>query len=273
MASAGQWDGSGLMAGDWIKVEKCSPNKPEVMRLARLWGVPLDQALGALVRFWVWIDDASVDGVVDGVASHEIDDMMRMNGFAQGLAAVNWLEIDDAKPAIRIPNFDAHNSETSKKRALRNARQARWREKSVDAPPSTKASTREEKRREDIKPKTLVRKTPRTQQLESPTDEHHQIAAERGLSCQAEFAKYRDWQAATGKRHRDEVAGFRNWLRNAKPLAVVGGRDAGNWWDSEQGTLAKGRELDMTPHGGEGWAEFRARIRQRMRAQQGVAAA
>jgi hypothetical protein len=208
------------VAGDWIKVEKCSAGKPEVMRLARLWGVPQDQAFGMLVRFWVWIDDACVDGLVDGVASHEIDDMMRFPGFAQGLVAVKWLEIDDKQPSTRIPNFDKHNAETSKKRALRNERQARWRSKHVDAHVDVAASTREEKKREDIDNSLRSLSTPRKQKLEAPTEEHEGIAAERGLSCQTEFQKYRDWQASTGKRHKDESAGFRNWLRNAKqPIA------------------------------------------------------
>ena len=210
------------MAGDWIKLEKCSPNKPEVMRLARMWGVPQDQAFGALMRFWIWIDDACVDGRVDGVASHEVDDMMHFPGFAAGLKAVGWLHVDEEKPSLSIPNFGKHNEETSKKRALRNARQARWRSNSVDvrvdghvdATPSTKASTREEKKREEID--NSLRSLSKRATLNAPSEEHEAIASERGLSCQTEFAKYRDWQASTGKRHKDETAGFRNWLRNAK---------------------------------------------------------
>jgi hypothetical protein len=137
------------VAGDWIKLEKCSPNKPEIMRLARLWGMSQDAAFGAVARFWIWIDDACVDGLVDGVASHEVDAMMHFAGFAQGLVAVGWLEIDDTKPSLRIPNFAKHNTETSKKRALKNDRQARWRAKHVDAHVDATPSTREEKKREE----------------------------------------------------------------------------------------------------------------------------
>lgn len=201
------------MAGDWIKLEKCSPNKPEVMRLARMWGIPQDQAFGVLARFWIWLDDACVDGVVDGVASHEIDDMMRFPGFAQGLRAVGWLEIDEDYLRIRVPNFDKHNSETSKKRALKSDRQARWRAKPVDASVDATPSTRKEKKRID----TSLRSVSKRATLNAPTEEHEVLAEERGVSCQAEFQKYRDWLAASGRRHKDEVAGFRNWLRNARP--------------------------------------------------------
>lgn len=54
-----------------------------------------------------------------------------------------------------------------------------------------------------------------------------------------------------------------------KQQAKNGKHAAGAWWESEQGILAKGKELDMTPYGGEGWPEFKARINQRLRAQSG----
>ena len=61
--------------------------------------------------------------------------------------------------------------------------------------------------------------------LAAPTDEHQRIAQEAGVSCADEWAKYRDWLAANGRSHKDEVAGFRNWLRRATTYArprVVG---------------------------------------------------
>lgn len=76
----------------------------------------------------------------------------------------------------------------------------------------------------------------RRKKLDAPTEEHERIAAERGISCEAEWAKYRDWLAANGKRHADEVAGFRNWLRNAKVVAAPFGR---------QTTLAEKRAANI----------------------------
>jgi hypothetical protein len=60
--------------------------------------------------------------------------------------------------------------------------------------------------------------------LDAPTDEHERLAAEQGVNCQAEFRKYRDWLAANGRRQRDEIAGFRNWLRKAGEFRA---RDSG----------------------------------------------
>ena len=58
-----------------------------------------------------------------------------------------------------------------------------------------------------------------TRTLAEPTSEHTDLAAEEKVDCQAEFRKYRDWLNAQGKKHRDEHAGFRNWLRRAGEFA------------------------------------------------------
>lgn len=135
------------MAGDWIKVETCTPGKAEIIRLARLLSMKHDEALGVVVRFWMWADTNTVDGRVDGVASTDVDAVLSCPGICRALEAVGWLVIDKEKESIKIPKFDRHNGESAKKRALTNRRQAKWRNASVDGASSTSASTREEKRR------------------------------------------------------------------------------------------------------------------------------
>lgn len=51
--------------------------------------------------------------------------------------------------------------------------------------------------------------------LREPGDEHRSLATSLKVDCNAEFQKYRDWLKTNGKRHKDESAGFRNWLRKA----------------------------------------------------------
>jgi len=51
----------------------------------------------------------------------------------------------------------------------------------------------------------------------APTDKHRQLAATRGIDCDAEAEKMRDWAAAKGETGKDWDARFRNWLRNARP--------------------------------------------------------
>jgi hypothetical protein len=140
------------MAGEWIKMEHTLPEKPEVMRMARALGVDADLIVGKLARLWGWIDGVSVDGSVDGVVAADVDRICRCDGFAAACVLVGWLLVDDAAERVTLPNFDNHNGETAKKRALKNRRQAKWRanvDDSVDVAASTSASTREEKRREE----------------------------------------------------------------------------------------------------------------------------
>ena len=57
------------MAGDWIKIEKATCAKPEVLRIAASLSIPVDQALGLCVRFWCWCDDQLMDGHAPGVTN------------------------------------------------------------------------------------------------------------------------------------------------------------------------------------------------------------
>ncbi len=153
------------MAGEWIKIESITPDKPEVIRLTRILNagrelslkLDRDLILGKLVRLWSWFDRVSVDGVVDGVVSTDVDDLVRLPGFIDALKVVGWIDFDDEKERVWIPNFDEHNGDSAKKRAQKSRRQARWRAgpddagdelPDVDGAASTGASTREEKRRE-----------------------------------------------------------------------------------------------------------------------------
>jgi len=147
------------MAGDWIKVEHATTRKAEVMKMARMLGVNRREMVGTLVDFFVWCDANCVDGIVDGVVDADVDEVMMCPGLSAVLKEVGWLSFDADPPKMRMVNWDRHNGETAKKRALKNRAQSKWRA-NVDAAQSTKASTREEKRREDIKSKSIARKKP-----------------------------------------------------------------------------------------------------------------
>lgn len=126
-------------------------SKPEVIRIGRILGLSPEAVCGWLLKFWGWIDANSVDGVVDGVVDGDVDMVIALPGLASALESVKWLEFDAERRRMVVPNFDRHNGESSKKRALKNRRQARWRDGVVDGDASQKTSTREEKKREDIK--------------------------------------------------------------------------------------------------------------------------
>jgi hypothetical protein len=142
------------MAGDWIKMECTTPDKPEVIRMADLLDLDQDAVLGKLVRLWMWADLQSVDGNALRVTERALDRIVFCPGFAAALRQVGWLKGRDA--ALQLPNFDRHNGQSAKKRAETNRRVAKHRQKQrarnddVTQPALQKALP--EKRREDIKP-------------------------------------------------------------------------------------------------------------------------
>jgi hypothetical protein len=193
------------MAGDWIKVTHAVLDKPEIRKTARMLGVKHGEALELYLRWWVWLDVNSVDGLVDACVDADVDELLHCPGFAATMRAVGWLETDEATGQLRVSGFELHNGESSKKRALKNKRQANWRESvdaRVDAAPSTKASTREEKRRD-------------TTEREIPTPEHRDLATALAVDCDVEWVKYQDHQKNAKRKHSDLEAGFRNWIRRA----------------------------------------------------------
>lgn len=131
------------MAGDWIKFEHATLDKPEVLVLADYLETTPDDVIGKLLRVWVWFDKNSVSGdacgVTDVTLMKFIDRLVDRQGFAACLKKVGWLGTDG------LPNFDRHNGETAKKRALTSRRTKKWRDDSVTQTPSP------EKRREEVK--------------------------------------------------------------------------------------------------------------------------
>jgi hypothetical protein len=129
------------MAGDWIKVEHTLPDKPEVVRLAEILKMDQDAVTGKLLRFWIWCNQQSATGDALGVTNSFLDRLTNCSGFAAGLLEVGWLTSRNG--ALSVPNFDRHNTQTAKNRALTADRMKRQR----DARSVTNASP--EKRREE----------------------------------------------------------------------------------------------------------------------------
>jgi hypothetical protein len=122
------------MAGDWIKVEHTTPDKPEVMAMAELLDFDTAEAMhkpdaivGKLIRLWVWADQQTFDGEAGGngvsVTKAFLDRLTCCDGFASALESVGWLKVEDGR--VVFPNFSRHNLETAKSRALGRNRKAR----------------------------------------------------------------------------------------------------------------------------------------------------
>jgi hypothetical protein len=150
------------MAGDWIKLQKDTFEKPEVVSIAEFLNLDPDTVVGKLARIWSWFDTHTVDGNATSVTFAFVNRLTGVTGFAEQLAAVGWL--CQGEGGLTLPNFDFHNGETAKSRALGKNRTEKHRSNAdtvtknanSNADTVTKAlpeKRREEKRREDKKEK------------------------------------------------------------------------------------------------------------------------
>jgi hypothetical protein len=130
---------------DWMKVEKKTPRKPEIFRMAEILGVSRGDVFLACFDVWSWADDESQDGYVHSVTSSAIDSIAGIAGFADALSEVGWLNLRTG--AVEIPNFVRHMGQSAKSRALTSIRMTRSRLRKCDAPSVTEPSP--DKRREE----------------------------------------------------------------------------------------------------------------------------
>lgn len=141
------------MAGEWLKMECATPDKPEVFAItaAMGWDDP-DLAVGKLFRVWRWFDQQTTDGNARGVTAALLDRIAGATGFAQAMIDVGWLVVTTT--GVELPNFDKHNGATAKGRAQGAKRVANHRSNvnsngECNGKSVTHALPREEKRRED----------------------------------------------------------------------------------------------------------------------------
>jgi len=144
------------MAGDWIIVENVTPDKPEIFQIAEQFGIDPDAVLGKVIRIWIWADQQTYDGDAGSVTLALLDRVAGMEKFGKALQRAGWLRKEGGR--FVFPNFDRHNGQTAKQRALTRKRMAKLRGKTGDAPGVTKSSP--EKRREEKSSCTNVQETP-----------------------------------------------------------------------------------------------------------------
>jgi len=150
------------MAGEWLKFEKATPDKPEVFAIAARLDLDPDAVVGKLIRVWSWFDTHTVDGNGRSVTPALLDRIASVTGFTRAMEAEGWIVVTPA--GVSLPNFDRHTGETAKGRALGAKRSADHRAKSNGdsvTPTVTAALPREEKKREEQEqePKAVVQRT------------------------------------------------------------------------------------------------------------------
>jgi len=140
------------MAGDWIKFELTTLDKPEVCQIADLADIDPDAVVGKLMRVWGWFDQQTENGNAPSVSKKLLDRLVGVIGFCEHMKSVAWMiEIDGV---ISLPHFDRHNGKTAKNRLLTAKRVANHKASNVksNAANVSGALPKEEKRREDQNP-------------------------------------------------------------------------------------------------------------------------
>ena len=222
------------MAGDWMKVEKNTPDKPEVFAIADSLCIDPDAVFGKCFRVWGWFDSNTTNGKANGVcvSKNLIDRLVSVHGFADAMLSVGWLVEDGT--GVAASNFERHNGETAKKRALTAKRVAKHSEK-TNATPNAEltldALPREEKRREDIsKPNGLDSVLPKkgTQLPDDfkPNDTGARYAEDRNIDTEVEIESFRNWHKAKGSLMKDWQAAWRTWCDKAQQFQAKGGKGA-----------------------------------------------
>ena len=143
------------MAGDWIKVEAVTPEKPEVWLVAEAMGLSPDEVLGKLIRIWIWADQQTYDGNAGSVTKALLDRITGCTGFADELLKIGWLKSESH--GLVFPNFDRHNGKSAKNRALTKKR--------VDShrnAPSVTFALPEKRREEKSKKESIKERRPKS---------------------------------------------------------------------------------------------------------------
>jgi hypothetical protein len=107
----------------WLKIEHETPEKPEVIAIASMLNLSPDETFGVIFRMWRWFDTHTRDGNARSVTSALLDKLLGVTGFAEAVISVGWLLVTDN--GLQLPNFERHNGQTSKERALTAKRVAR----------------------------------------------------------------------------------------------------------------------------------------------------
>ncbi len=218
---------------------------PAVISIAGKIGLDEFAVVGRLQYLWAWFDAQSRDGHAIGVTEAWVNRKVQCDGFAQAMVSAGWLIVH--ADGLEVPNFDRHNGDTAKTRALGTKRKQKERSKDeshasvsdesreTSRSERDKSETREEKRREEEKTTTanaVVRK-PRGSRLPEgwePSEDGRAYASARGLNPQDELDAFRDHWTAESRATASKLdwnAAWRTWCRNAVKFKRPSERNVG----------------------------------------------
>jgi hypothetical protein len=216
------------MAGEWLKMECATPDKPEVLALTVKmgWDDP-DLTVGKLFRLWRWFDQQTTDGNAHGVSAALLDKQVGVSGFIQALSEVGWVDFDS--DGVRLLGFEKHNGATAKSRAQTAKRVANFKSNGEgnakgNAVSVSEALARVEKSREENKEEGKADASPIGSRLPTDwvmNDEYREFCLQTRPDLNPEivasqFADY--WHGVPGSKGRKAnwLATWRNWVREQR---------------------------------------------------------
>lgn len=116
-----------MSSTNWMKVQKTTPDKPEILLIANALDKPQAEAFLAFFRLWTYFDDHTEEGEMPFFGFPFLDKQAGLPGFAQACTEVGWLVVSGK--TLYISNWDRHNSQSAKRRALDAERKAKARAK------------------------------------------------------------------------------------------------------------------------------------------------
>ena len=113
------------MAGAWIKLQVNLARSAKVMQFAAALRMRRREALGMAVEWFCWVDAQCANGCT-GLLPEQVDDVMGCERLADALLAVGWGFVG-TDGFLYVADFEQHNGEGAKARALAAERQAKKR--------------------------------------------------------------------------------------------------------------------------------------------------
>jgi hypothetical protein len=109
----------------WVKARKNLWDDEKTHAIALLVGLDVFATAGRLLYIWAWADGRLHEDRCAMLTPVWLDGFIRCPGFAQAMARVGWLVIED--DGLRFPNFGEHNWQDQRKKELAAARYKRYR--------------------------------------------------------------------------------------------------------------------------------------------------
>jgi hypothetical protein len=194
----------------WIKMRHNLDTDPDVIAIAAFLDSDVLSVIGRLWKLWSWADEHSIGGKIRA-SETLIDGLVSLPKFCQALREVGWLS--GRHKTITLTNFDRHNSQTAKERALTAHRVAKTRNaRPLHSEQPTVTRPLPEKRREDKK---------REEETRPKKEEAVAYGSEIGMS-QAEVESWFDhfesngWKVGGRTPMKDWKAAMRNGQRRSK---------------------------------------------------------